>query len=342
MKCADSKYISLPSFDQSRYSCDFTEYELTPTKTDYTLVSIGSHPEVFNAYDNIVLLWMELPNCLVHDDTSNLGHYTKVTNNLDKIKKIFTNCPFSVEYFNNYYNTDKFEFAFSPFNSKYILPTDKKIYDVFHTGNVSNSAIADYLPILEKFNSCFVGADYGESMIVNIANTYKSPSYINQITESNAKYYGKMVAKTLISLKYSGVDYLKKLELNSQSKVSIVHGLLKWPENKKYVTKKFIGHKAFELIDKCNYIPQIKSRTLEAAACKSIILSLQDPWNMIESYFEKDKDFIYWTNSDDLEEKIRYILSHYDEFQPMADHAYNTLMNNFTTECFFNQYLKNL
>jgi hypothetical protein len=285
---------------------------------------------------------MELPNCLIHTDTTNLGHYSKIINNLHKIKKIFTNCPFSVEYFNNYYETDKFEFGFAPFNSDYTPEHKKRPYDVFHTGNVHNSAIADYFPIMEKFNSCIVGADYGNAMIENIANTYISPSYIHPTTQSDAINYGKTVAKSIVALKNKGTSYLKKLELNAQSKISIVHGLLKWPNDHKNAAKRFMGHGAFDLIDECNYVPQIKSRTLEAAACKSLILCLQDPWNMIESYFEKDKDFIYWTDGNDLEEKIKYILTHYDDYQPMIDHAYDTMMSNFTTECFFNRYLINL
>ena len=81
---------------------------------------------------------------------------------------------------------------------------------------------------------------------------------------------------------------------------------------------------------------------MEAAISKSVILSLHDPWNMIESYFEPGVDFIYWYDEKDLEEKIRHISEHYEDYLPMVENAYNKVINNWTTRHFFDTYLRNL
>jgi len=300
MKLSDPQYIAVDKEDQSRYSYDFLDFLDIPTKTDYTLISIGSGTNIFELYDNIVMFWTELPNCLMHAENSN-GDFNKTFRLQDKFVKILTDCPFSSEYFNKKYNYDKFQHVFLPINLKYIPSQTEKFFDIYHTGHYFNSPIRFTFPMLsQKFKFCSVGRDHGS---------------------------------------YSGVSYERKLELNAKSKISIVHGLLEWQN--KGVISQFENHKSFELVNEYGIVPQFKTRTLEAAMSKSLILSFRDPWNMIESYFEKD-EFMYWTDLKDLEEKINHILSHYDDYIPMIEKAYNRVINNYTREIFFEKFLKNI
>jgi spore maturation protein CgeB len=89
-------------------------------------------------------------------------------------------------------------------------------------------------------------------------------------------------------------------------------------------------------------MPQIKSRVFEAAFNKSIILCLKDPWNIIEMFFEPETEFIYFENEFDLVEKISYIKDNYNEFQPMIEKAYQKAVNNYTTQHFYEKYLKSI
>lgn len=297
MKISNSIYYAVPTEDQSIYAYDFSDYIDYKTKTDYTLISIGSGTKVYELYDNIVLFWTELPNCLIHAKNP-LSDYNKTMEVQNKFVKILTNCPFSVEYFNQKYNYDKFQYVFTPINVKYIPTQTEKVYDVFYTGHYSNPISFCY-PILDKFNFCFVGRDWG---------------------------------------KHRGVSYKEKLILNSKSKISIVHGLLNWPD---ISTKDlFPEHDAFKLIEH-NIVPQIKTRTLEAAMSKSLILTLHDPWNIIESLFEPD-EFVYWYDNEDLEKKIKHILQNYNDYIPMIEKAYRRVVDNYTTNHFFEKYLKNI
>jgi hypothetical protein len=67
-----------------------------------------------------------------------------------------------------------------------------------------------------------------------------------------------------------------------------------------------------------------------------------EEFRCVEWYFEPDKDFIYWYNTDDLEEKIHEILNNYEKYTYLADNAFYKLINNWTTHHFFEKYLKNL
>jgi hypothetical protein len=303
MKCSDPKYIALPPEDGARYTLDFTEFEPIPTKTDYTLIAIGSHPDVYKLYDRIVMLWYELPNCLVHTDPSNLGHYSQITDLGDKFIKLIINCPFSVDYFNQMFNYDKCVWGFFPVKNKYIPAPQEKIFDVFYSGGLIDCPVSNAFPVMQEFKHCIVSFNGGT---------------------------------------HQGVGYQEKLKLNAQSKISICHGLLSFSDRYKRCVDYHPHHPALELVKQYGIAPQMKIRTFEAAMCKSIILSLHDPWNMIESFLEPGKDFIYWYDEKDLKEKITHILANYDDYIPMIEHAYNTVVNNYTTKHFFETYLKDL
>jgi len=114
----------------------------------------------------------------------------------------------------------------------------------------------------------------------------------------------------------SNVTYLTKLKLISESKINIIHNLLD------------------------NGTPQLKTRPFESAFCKTLMLCYKDEWNIIEEWFEPEKDFIYYTDKEDLENKINMILSNYESYQHIIDSAYDKAINNYTTKHFIEKYLK--
>lgn len=147
----------------------------------------------------------------------------------------------------------------------------------------------------------------------------------------------------IVSYNYGNrqVGFREKLQLNGHSKISVVHNCIfnafgipmdeLHPKNeifKNWKTSKFI--------------PQFKSRTNEAAVCKSIMLAHFEEFRCIEQQFTPNVDFIYWYDNKDLEEKIHEILKNYDKYVHLAEHAHQTLLNNWTTHHFFEKYLRNL
>lgn len=296
MKCIDEKYITLDPRDQMRYY-NFKEFESIPTLTNYNLVSVGSSLELFNEYKDVVLFHFEEPNAFWVP-----GQERTILKNYDKIKKILSPCPYSVDYFNKLYDSDKRQWCFLPFNIKNIPPETEKYYDVYFTGHVFGQHIINVVQLMKKYKNCVVSYNCGQ---------------------------------------YAGVGYHEKLRLNSQSKISIVHNCL-FDSSGFNMDEKFPGHEGFKYIQKTRITPQLKTRIVEASACRSIVLSHFEDHRVVELMFKPDEDFLYWYNFKDLEEKINEILKNYDKYKYLAENAYQRVINNWTTYHFFERYLRNL
>lgn len=111
------------------------------------------------------------------------------------------------------------------------------------------------------------------------------------------------------------VTYRQKLDLINRSKIGIVHNLTG------------------------NGTPQIKTRVVENAACRSAILCKKDNWNLIERFFTPNEDFLYFDSDDDLRSKIDFLLENDATRLEMTERAYTKLINNYTTEHFVQKYL---
>lgn len=202
-----------------------------------------------------------------------------------------------------YYNR---EAIFFPFNEEYIPKNFNKKYDVIYSGHIFWNFIQDIGSIIKNHNYVFI--------------SNQNHPYVN----------------------FKSVTHQEKINLYAQSKIAIVHNLVfinpadapryaAWPHSEKI--------ESFKALDK-NVIPQIKSRVFEAAFSKSLILCYKDNiWNIIENYFTPDKDFIYFENAKDLEEKITYIKNNYDKYLPIIENAYNKAINNYTTKKFIEKYI---
>lgn len=111
-------------------------------------------------------------------------------------------------------------------------------------------------------------------------------------------------------------SYTDKLKIMAQSKMGVCHSGV----------SSLIG-------------TQVKSRYFELAMAQTLILCLKDDYNVISQFFEPDKEFLYFENALDLEEKIRYILNNYGEFAPIVARAYTKCIENYTTRKFIEKYL---
>eukprot|EP00906_Rhabdomonas_costata_P035736 RCo050208 len=96
-------------------------------------------------------------------------------------------------------------------------------------------------------------------------------------------------------------------------------------------------HPAFKLFPRWNpgqvlSLPQIKSRTFEAAMCGALMLVYNDGMNVIEMFYEPEKEFVYWHNTSDLLLRMRDVLARPQFYQPIAWRAYNKTRALYTTE----------
>ena len=136
-------------------------------------------------------------------------------------------------------------------------------------------------------------------------------------------------------------SYADKIKMLSETKVAVVHGLCNINPStaeKYYNFPKGRENKAFSHVDR-GMMPQIKSRMFEAAFAKCVILCQRDPWNPIEYFFEPDKEFMYFDDEADLDNKLQHIIENYDSFDSMRKNAYNRAVSNYTTKHFVEKFL---
>jgi len=137
------------------------------------------------------------------------------------------------------------------------------------------------------------------------------------------------------------ITHDEKLKLNGKSKISITYALLFMKGEMGLISQIPYWNEceAFKDYDNTGFVPQMKTRVYEAAFSKSIILHLRDSWNVIENWFEPEKEFIYYDNEKDLEDKIHEILNNYGDYYHIAENAYNKAINNYTTKHYIEKYI---
>jgi len=233
--------------------------------------------------------------------------------------KVFTLCPFTAEYFNERYDVERRVPIFFPFNEEFIPPKSEKRYDIIYTGHLYPKPIMRDVKTISRFNYRLV-----------------SNSDHELVTDR-------------------GVGYQEKLDLISQSKITLTHNLLyptvrhvlnvwkysEWKANKAFsdIPQGAIGLIRRLLSGPDIEVPQLKSRVFEAAFCRSLILCKKDSFNVIEQYFAPDEEFVYYEEGK-LVETVNKILAKYGEYLPVIERAYKRAAEQYTTAAFFEKYLK--
>lgn len=216
-------------------------------------------------------------------------------------KKILTLCPFTTEWIKKEMGIPA-QCVFFPTNPKYLPVNFEKKYDLIYCGNLSDETIR-LLEIASK--------------ICKICVVSMSPHHL--VTHSN-------------------VSYIEKLNLIAQSKICMVHNIA-WCSD--YAVHNIVGfagynnNPAYRLVKSHKILPQIKSRTFEAAFGKSLILSRNDPWNLIDMYFSNQ--YIGYDVSS-FAEILQHALS--QDNNHMIENAYQMAINNYTTDHFKERFLQ--
>jgi hypothetical protein len=237
----------------------------------------------------------------------------------DCFDKIYTLCPYTAEWLNQEQGNNKRVAVFFPFNEELIPGVKEKEFEIIYTGHIGSFGVLDDVKQIAKYNYCLV-----------------SGSNDSLVTHHDA-------------------TYIEKLELIAKSKITLCHNLLyarQGPTFRIFKIKNYRKNKAFKFITFTNFIlsffrknklflvPQIKSRTFEAAFGRSLILCKKDPFNVIENFFEPGKEFVYFEEGG-LREAIDKILANYDDYKPIIENAYQRAVKEYTTKAFFEKYLKN-
>jgi len=225
---------------------------------------------------------------------------------------VYTICPYTATWFNEVLKT-KTRFVPMPYvhNLKYnTYANSRKKFDIVYAGLIHDDEIAGYVQAIKSFNYVFTSIP-----AYNRIHTVDS-----LITHNNIPNTGKwtVMSATKLAIIQNNL-YLLPEQINS------VKRLPNWEANK-----------AFSHLD-TRVIPQLKSRTVESALCRNLMLVKRDHWNVIENWFKPNEDFIYFDDAEDLRQKTKELLEKYEskEIQAIVDSAYNKVVKYYNTKYLF-------
>ncbi|HEY4504032.1 MAG TPA: glycosyltransferase [Candidatus Paceibacterota bacterium] len=283
----------------------------------------------------VVYMGMEEPNRFMSTDKNFRGDEYD-----EYFYKILTCCPYTTKWLNKLQKVNRREIAFIPINENLVPPKTTKKYDIIYVGNINSRELARNIDIISKFNYRLIARSHNVGFVA---------WFMHRILKSNKR--NKKITNY-------DVDYKTKMNLLSETKIALVHGLLYCRSNALrgiWSTPNFEDNGAFILIPKktwYNYIwsyisqkeylvPQYKTRFMEAGASRALILCRKDPFNIIESYYTPDKEFVYYEEGK-LKEKIEEILANWPKYERIIENAYQRTMREYTTQAFFEKFLKNM
>jgi len=166
------------------------------------------------------------------------------------------------------------------------------------------------------FNENFVPKNFDKIYdIIYCGNA--TGGHVSEIIEVISKFNYRLVSQgQTYKVTNPSVLYSEKIKLITQSKITAVHSLTG------------VG------------TPQIKTRPFDAAFCKSLILCKRDNWNIIEEWFEPNKEFLYYDDASDMERIINEVINNYEDYLPIIEAAHTRALNSYTTRHFIEKYLK--
>lgn len=225
--------------------------------------------------------------------------------------KIINICPYSSDWENKVYNTDKFVNYVYPFDEDLLVKDYTKKYDVIYVGGLHgrHGIFSNMVNSIKKFNHRFV------SMI-----GYSGVTDLNISLQQKMKVW----AESKITVCANLLSETTPNQYSSRMKV-----LPDWKENK-----------AFSHIDE-GIMPQMKPRITDAAVSKSLILVLKDPWNVIETWFKPDQHFIYFNSIQELPDKIEWCLNNWEYCEKITENMYNEFMAKYSIKKFYKFLLEN-
>ena len=217
----------------------------------------------------------------------------------DKFDYVLTICPYTAAWRNLNAETSKYIYAFYPYSVDILPKNNIKKYDVIYHGGIHGKEHVMAMQAMMSRNYRYSSLDYG----------------INPLTRRYLRF------ATDINLPFK-----QKIELISECKISISFNLIhvSYKHFRNILKYRSILSRGGEFFDELkpidfikNYpwigvLPQFKTRVHEAAISKCINLVYRDRWNIIEDYYEPEKEFIYFSDERELREKIDYILGNWE------------------------------
>ena len=245
-------------------------------------------------------------NVRLNVETPNALYFTlnQLKKEVEECDLVYHLCPYTTEYLNKKYNTNKVKTIFFPIQL-YECEENERNIPVIFTGHRATD-LDIYLPIENEIK--------------------KRTSSFDHICKAIS----------------NGDGFYKKLNFLAQSKIAIVYSIL--AKTNKVVSYNPDFDPEYKHIFPWHssdiHVPQIKSRIFEGAMMGCVLLVYKDETCIHEKYFNENEDFVYFENAEDLSKKIDLILTNYDDYIPIAKRAQKKMKEKYTLKGFIDTILK--
>lgn len=276
-----------------------------------------THKAKYKKYDKKAFWNLEHPCAWYH---GNKG-YAAISANMDKyFQKIFTICPYTAEWLNSLQNKNVFVPTYHTFNTEYIVDKkEDKEYDVIYWGGLFHQTHMKFIDAMKDFKYNFLSLGSNEW-----ASTCRGHGYEKYITHTSVprKQMWDMIRKTKICL-ITNHAYLRP------DQVENVKSIKNWKKCE-----------AFCDLDNM-WVPQYKTRMIESAVSRTLMLVKKNPWKVDSLWFEPENEFVYFEKDEELPALIQHISSNWHQYENIVENAFNKAKN-YTTENFINLVKKEL
>jgi hypothetical protein len=223
----------------------------------------------------------------------------------DFFTEVYCVCPFTCQFMNEHYGYEKFKYIPYPFTNLSVTEFGNYDADVSWMGSIHGQDHISAVETMQKFNYKFLTSQRNTWM--------RHPLEFNACTHVLLPNDEKLVelSKSRSSLSFNMI-YMS-------------------PSSRKN------DFQAFEKFDE-GIMPQFKVRNHEIASSKSLLLVKKDPWDLMEDFYEPEKEFIYFENFDELYDIIDDVSKNFDNYTHIIEAAYEK-SKSFTSEKIYN-YIK--
>ena len=312
----------------------------------YHAINDSKLKEKYKHYDRKIAATGEQPCAFLtgRQDVINLSADTD-----NYFDKIYTICPYTAEWLNAAGKQDKFETAIIPYNINDIPEKQyEKEFDSIYWGGVHHYDHIHILEAMRQFKSnMFTVHPSHWSVWHTAARDHRAMLSPNGNTPNDywtmKKLRGKLEEDLhMCANQITGLSTPRRemWEVLRKTKIFIVTNKLylsdEHIENVKAIPS-YSKNKAFSHIEQ-GIVPQMKTRVVEAAFNKTLSLVKEDPWNVVEHWFEPEKDFLYYKDDEQLPSLVKEISDNWEKYVHITENAYNKAIENYTAQKLFKRF----
>ena len=276
-----------------------------------------AHKERYSDFNKKIFWNLEQPCAWQGDE-----RIKNISSNADGyFDKIFTICPYSAKWLNERQGGNVFSASFIPFSEDMIIDKkEDKSYDAIYWGGIHSEENFNIVNSIKdfKYNFMSLGPGHWSSQFRNsIARRF--------ITSQNVprKVMWSILRKTKVC-PMSNLLFLQEPQVNS------IKSMENWEQCE-----------AFSHLDQF-IMPQNKTRMVECAVNRTLILVKRNPWQLDSMWFEPEKDFLYFNDYSELPGLIRETTENWHKYEHIVDSAFAKAKQNYTVQNFIDTVQKEI